>query len=176
MQLNHFLQHLTQQRRAFFHFTDTRNLPSIQQHGILSMRLLRERKIDIPFPGGNDWSFEADRISGMDAYVHLSFMDSHPMEYHAKNEGRIETTRLLRVRPGILMLPGVLITDDVSNQSGVVPGMPNDMLEKLDLEVIYQQTEWRDPAIKERRKAARRYEILVPEGVPVEYILNLSHG
>ena len=39
----------------FFHFTDTRNLPLIKQHGLLSMRRLKQEGIST-IPGGNQWS------------------------------------------------------------------------------------------------------------------------
>jgi hypothetical protein len=57
---------------SFYHFTDARNLSSIRQYGILSMREIRQRGL-IVAPGGNNWSIEADQRSGMDAYVHLGF-------------------------------------------------------------------------------------------------------
>ena len=39
---------------AFYHFTDRRNLPMIQEHGgLYSLAKLREMKINVPAPGGN---------------------------------------------------------------------------------------------------------------------------
>ena len=73
---------------VFYHFTDTRNLPSIRAHGLLSMRELRQRGIVVT-PGGNDWSLDADQRSGMDGYVHLCFFKGHPMEWLATQDGRI---------------------------------------------------------------------------------------
>ncbi len=47
-----------------YHFTDTRNLPLIQQlGGLLPMAELVRRKMQIPAPGGNQWSRDADAMS-----------------------------------------------------------------------------------------------------------------
>ena len=41
-----------------------RNIPLIREHGgLLSLTRLRKKKIEIPVPGGNDWSHEADEAS-----------------------------------------------------------------------------------------------------------------
>lgn len=62
------------------------------------------------------------------------------------------------------------MTDGVSNKSSVTPLPAADLIPKLDLEVIYSRTDWNDPAINERLKAAERCEILVPDCVPLKYI------
>jgi hypothetical protein len=94
------------------------------------------------------------------------------MVHHATNDGRIEQLFYLRIRPDIIKLPGVMITNEVSNQSGVIPGPVSDMLDNLDLEVIYRRMVWSDPVINTRLQAADRYEVLIPDCVPTEYILN----
>ncbi len=79
MDLDDFLaQHVSTspQQRHYLHFTDEANLASIRKHGLLSMRQLKQRGIEIPAPGGNQWSQDADAASGMDAYVHLCFVRS----------------------------------------------------------------------------------------------------
>ncbi|WP_404416594.1 DarT ssDNA thymidine ADP-ribosyltransferase family protein [Brevundimonas vesicularis] len=159
---------------CFYHFTDDRNLPSIREHGLLSMARLRQSGVIVAAPGGNEWSSEADRRSGMDQYVHLSFLDSHPMEYLAKQEGRIIQSKLLKIRPDIIHMDGVRVSLEVSNKAGVVIKPAADALDDIDLEVIYTRTNWKDEAIQKRLKAARLREILVPDHVPVEYIMNIG--
>lgn len=179
MDLDQFVQNVVRrscQQRVFFHFTDERNLPSIRQHGLRSTQHLREGGINIPAPGGNEWSMDADRISGMDAYVHLCFKLGHPMEYLARQDGRIENIFYLRIDPSVIKFPGVMITNDVSNKSGVLPQSASDMLDEIDLEVLYDRTDWNDPAIQERLKAAEKSEVLIPDHVPVAYIVNLGNG
>ena len=74
------------QQVYFFHFTDTRNLASITEHGLLSMKNIRENDIETQ-PGGDESSVEIDRKLGMDQYVHLCFFDNHPMEYGVFSNG-----------------------------------------------------------------------------------------
>jgi hypothetical protein len=162
---------LSKSGRVFFHFTDTRNLPSIREHGLLSMYELRQRRI-IMAPGGNDWSIEADRRSGMDRYVHLCFFEEHPMDYIAQKEGRIEKTRFLRIDPTVLTMDGVLVSTEVSNKAGALPQPADTMVKALDLEVIYTRTDWKDPKIQARLRSARKCEILVPDHIPIELIRN----
>ena len=142
---------------VFYHFTDTRNLPSIRQHGLLSMRALRESGIVVA-PGGNDWSIDADKRSGMDRFIHLSFFKGHPMEWLALQDGRIKESRFLRIDSSILALDGVLITDQVSNKAGALPRPADEMIGNLDLEVIYTRTDWKDPKIQARMKKAQKCE------------------
>ena len=163
----------SQQQTTFFHFTDTRNLDLIKKHGLLSRRKLKELGIQIPAPGGNQWSMEsADRL-GLDRYVSLCLTPSHPMEYGARQGGQIKEVVYLPIRPEIIKTKGVMMTGGVSNKAGIVPEAPGEVLEKLDLEVIYRKTDWTDASVKERRKAAQKFEILVPDRVSLEYILNI---
>jgi hypothetical protein len=109
----------------------------------------------------------------MDGYVHLCFFSEHPMEWLARQDGRIVSSRFLRISPDVLNIPGVLITDGVANKATVQPRPAEEMIAKLDLKVIYTRTDWKDPVIQERLKAARLCEILVPRGVAVSLIRNI---
>lgn len=162
------------QQAYFFHFTDTRNLPSIREHGLLSLRELGARGIPIPAPGGNPLSQEIDVSRGLDAYVHLSFTASHPMDYRAKMDGRIERSKYLQIDPAVAEIEGVVATLDVSNGRGVEPLPLRSALDGLDLEVLYTRMNWADPEVKKRLNAARRCELLIPGSVPREFIRNLD--
>jgi hypothetical protein len=164
------------QQQCFVHFPDRRNLASIGQHGLLSMKELRKRGIEIPAPGGNQLSMELDVACGMDAYVHLCFKTGHPMEKRARDEGTIQDLVHLHIRPDVIKIRGALITNDVANKSGITPGLAADMLDKIDLEVLYKWSNWKDNAILDRLKAAEKCELRIPEHVPLEYILNIQNG
>jgi hypothetical protein len=92
------------------------------------------------------------------------------MEFAARQDGRIESCYWLKIDPSIIKAPGVLVTPEVANKNGIVPGKPEDLLGGMDLEVIYTRTNWSDSAVQERLQAARRYEILVPDVVATKYI------
>jgi hypothetical protein len=164
---------LTKSKNCFYHFTDTRNLPLVRATGLLSMRDQQQQQRVAIATGGNDWSLEADRRNGMDAYVHLCFFNDHPMEWLARQQGRIESSVFLKIAPEVLRTPGTLIVDTVSNRADADPKPADEMILKLDLKVIYTRTDWKDPAVQERLRTAKKYEILVPSNVPLKYITGL---
>lgn len=157
-------------QRCFFHFTDERNLASIKKQGILSARLLQGAGVKAVY-GGNDRSRDADKRFGMDRYVHLCFMKGHPMEYLARNQGRIKNPSYLEIAPEILNLPDGLVSMGVSNSHDVERLPINDGLDKLDAEVIYRYT--RGPESVARWRLAHKCEILILDKIPSEYIRNL---
>src|SRR5947207_11641472 len=104
----------------FYHFTDTRNLQSIRAHGgLYCLAKCRELGINIAAPGGNDWSHEADQRAGLDNYVHLCLRNQHPMEYRAREDGRIISAVYLEIDPRVIEVEGIRFSPDVSNKSGV---------------------------------------------------------
>ena len=112
----------------------------------------------------------------MDAYVHLCFRNNHPMEYLARQEGRIGDTIFLQIHPDVLTWDGVLFTDDVANKAGVDTHTIEEAREIIDFEVLYTRTNWSDPEIQARLKQAEKYEILVPKKIPLDLIRNLPNG
>ena len=83
---------------ALFHFTDRRNVPMIRDMGgIYPYAELKRRGVQIPAPGGNEWSHDEDGRRGLDEYVHLCFRPNHPMEFAARSEGRIQDSIFLEI-------------------------------------------------------------------------------
>ena|SRR2546425_5238712 len=162
---------------VLYHFTDRRNLKLIRESGgLYPLAKLKEKSIEVPAPGGNEWSHNADEMVGMDQYVHLCFRPTHPMEYVARQEKRIGGTIFLQIHPEVLQWKGVKFTPDVSNKSGVQVYSIEEAREMIDFEVLYSRTDWRDPEIKQRLQQAEKCEILVPERIPLELIRNLPDG
>lgn len=155
-----------------YHFTDRRNLDLIKQHGgLYPASQLTQRGIQVPAPGGNQWSHDADQLKGMGGYVHLCFRNSHPMEYAARTDGRITDSVFLVIHADVLRFAGVMFTPDVSNKSGVL-AVPIAQA-KIDYEVLYTRTDWSDPAIKQRLQQAEKCEVLIPQLIPINYIRNI---
>lgn len=117
MTLAELVSVLSKAKASVYHFTDTRNLPFIRQHGLLSMVELTARGI-IPIAGGNQWSLDADKFYGMDKYVHVCFFRDHPMAYVAQQEGRVETIRYLRIKPEIMLHPARLSPIELATRKG----------------------------------------------------------
>lgn len=125
-------------------------------------------------PGGNDWSHDADAIKGHDQFVHLCLLPAHPMEFVAKRDGRILESRFLRIDTSIIHTPGILFCPDVANKSGVPALQLTDAISKMDFEIISPAYNgWLDPPLFERRKKARKYEMLVPCKIPLSLISGL---
>ncbi|NKJ43178.1 DarT ssDNA thymidine ADP-ribosyltransferase family protein [Novosphingobium sp. SG720] len=158
--------------RYFYHFTDTRNLPSIDQFGLLPMSRLRQSGI-APVTGGNATSLSIDATKGYDKFVHLCFRSSHPMAYAACKEGRIAEARFLKISPNVLKESGVLVSDMIVTANQATLGPPSEMLAKLDLEILYKTLDWKIPEVRDRLKIAEKYEILVPNYVKREFIIGL---
>lgn len=103
-----------------YHFTDRRNLESIRsQGGLHPLSDLVTRGVKVPAPGGNQWSRDADELKGMGHYVHLCFRSNHPMEYLARQDGRIGDSIFLEIHASVMQFPDVMFTPDVSNKAGV---------------------------------------------------------
>ncbi len=160
-----------------YHFTDRRNLASIRElGGLYSLVKLNEMGVQIAAPGGNDWSHEADACKGLDRFVHLCFRNVHPMEFRARQEGRIADSIFLHIHPEVLEAAGVMFSSDVSNKAGVSIHSLDEAKDMIDYEVLYTRTDWRDPKINERLLQAEKSEILVPDFIPLDLIRNLPNG
>jgi ssDNA thymidine ADP-ribosyltransferase, DarT len=164
--------------KDLFHFTDRRNLPSIRDlGGLYSYALLQEMGVEIPAPGGNEWSRDADAYKGMDRYVHLCFKANHPMEYRAREEGRIVSSVFLSVSTDVLKIDGVKFTSDVSNKAGIEAYSLAEAMDVIDFEML--DGGWKnysDPEIQARLQAVEKYEVLVPDYIPLQMILSLRNG
>jgi len=155
-----------------FHFTDTRNLPPIRElGGLWSTAKLREMGVENVHPGGNQISLDADQRFGMDQYVHLCMHSNHPMEYLARQDGRIQKTMWLIVddAASVLQLPGVLYCPGVANTAGIATYTIQDAADHIDFEAHYKRLDWRIPEYQARRLAAEKCEILVPDHLPLQY-------
>lgn len=152
---------------AIYHFTDKRNLPAIRRAGGLLPR--RSLGQDPYFPGGNQWSIEADNMFGLDQHVHCCFLSEHPMEYLARTEGRIDPV-WLRISTAILRDPRVRYTPGVSNQRGIPQYNNQEAIDSLDLFPLYGYIDWKVPEELARRKNAEKFEILIPFLIPVDFI------
>src|SRR5713101_1116130 len=155
-----------------YHFTDSRNLPLIKERGGLwSTAKLREMGVENFYPGGNNHSLDADKMFGMDQYVHLCFKRNHPMEYLARQDGRIQKTQWLCIDnvSSIFKMDGVLYCPGVSNKSGMESFTVDEAGQKIDYVALYEYLDWRVNENYQGRLAAEKCEILVPDHLPLKY-------
>ena len=95
-------------RIAFlYHFTDRRNLELIRKMGgLFPLAELEERGVEIPAPGSDEGSRLVDRRRDLHRYVHLCFKSNHPMEFVARQEGRIGDSIFLQVHASVINWAG----------------------------------------------------------------------
>lgn len=162
---------------GIWHFTDISNVESIiNNNGLMSLGELQRKSISIPAPGGNQWSHDADIYKGVHEYIHLAFVDDHPMLYAAKKDGRIKNPIWLKIDSSILLDPNVRFTNEVSNKSGVQLLTPDEAREQIDFEVMFTYMDWRNPEVQARRRLALKSEILIPRHIPLNKILGKKNG
>ncbi len=162
---------------VIWHFTDRSNIELIKQHrGLLPLSELEKKGVKVPAFGGNQWSHDADRQKGLHQYVHLAFLDDHPMLYIAKQDGRITDPIWLKIDSSIILESGVLFCSDVSNKSGVATIDSNQAKHQIDFDVLFTYMDWTAPEIQIRRQSAIKSEILVPHVIPIEKILGYKNG
>lgn len=162
---------------GIWHFTDYSNIESIKNNnGLISLGELQRKNISIPAPGGNQWSHDADIYKGVHEYVHLAFVDDHPMLYAAKQDGRIKNPIWLKIDSSILLDSNVRFTNEVSNKAGVQLLTSDEAREQIDFEVMFTYMDWRNPEIQARRRLALKSEILIPRHIPLNKILDKKNG
>jgi hypothetical protein len=154
-------------RNVIYHFTDKRNIPEIKkQEGILPRFLINNAYI----PGGNQWSIDADNYTGMQNYVHLCFLNDHPMEWMAREEGRIDSI-WLEISTDVLDLAGVKYCASVANQSGAVYLTSQQAIKIMDFDHLFNWYDFSIAENKERHNEAKKYEILIPQKISLNYIV-----
>lgn len=162
---------------TLYHFTDRRNLALIREiGGLYPLADLETAGIDIPAPGSDEVSRYTDRRANLHRYVHLCFKSNHPMEYIARQEGRIGDTIFMQIHPSVLQGEGVLFCPGMANTNGISFYTMEQARGMIDYEVLYSRTNWSDPAVQQRLQAAEKYEILVPRAIPLDLIRNLPNG
>ncbi len=158
----HRIEHL-------YHFTDSRNLPSIRERGgLFSWLQCRRRGINIAAPGGDYTSRRLDVRNGLEDYVRLSFNAAPPMMFRALREGRICDVEVLRVDPSVVYLAGTLFSDANANAAGATVGGDLQSLERVRFDVAK-----RTDRTSEYEKRYRQAEVLVKGHLPISLIDNL---
>lgn len=164
-------------KNGIWHFTDQSNLQSITNNGgLLSVAEAARRGVKIASPGGNQWSHDADKLNGVDDYVHLAFLDDHPMLYYTRKDGRTPNPVWLKISINVLDVHGVRYTTDVSNKAGITLLSPEEARDAIDHEVMFTYMDWKDPEVSQRKRLAMKGEILIPKMVPFNLIIDQKNG
>ena len=87
--------------KSLYHFTDTRNIQSIKEHGLYSFAALKA-KLDLDngtdfFPASSEASREIDFRKNLNNYIRLCSEQNHPMLSIALNEKRINSVSWIKL-------------------------------------------------------------------------------
>jgi len=96
------------------------------------------------------------------------------MCYYKKLSGEILDPVWLMIDVSVLFVKNTYFATDIANKTGVSCHEMKNLSTKADLEVLWGRTDWRDENIQQRRQSAKRGELLIPNKIKPEYILNLG--
>jgi len=155
------------------YITPIANVPSILRLGILShnrarrvshesvaMEQIQDRRAKVTVPGGRK----------LHEYVNLYICARNPMMY--KRQAQHQGLCVLRIKPNVIDLPGVVVTDGNASGDYVRFAAAPDGLSIVDREATFAEY-WTDAdqIIEWRKKAAKCAEVLVPDKMKPEYIM-----
>ena len=157
--------------KALYHFTDSRNIPSIKSHGnILSQNEIQRKKLNVVYASSID-SRTKDTSQGLGDFVRLSFVKSHPMMHTAMTCGRILKPNILEINPLVLLLPEVLISDQNALTKGAKIGTSAADLANIQFHLFSSNYLSLNDGMS---KSFYQAEVLVPKKIGNEMILNYS--
>lgn len=117
-----------------YHFTDSRNLPSILGLGLRSWYDLERRGVK-HIPGSSPLSRQLDARKNLQDYVRLSLRPSHPMATVAINEGRIARLVWLTVDDAVLRWRSTLFSDcNAAANAAIINSDPETALNSTDIQ------------------------------------------
>lgn len=149
-------------------------VPSILEHGILSHKAaarvphqsianedVQARRAQVKIPGGQK----------LHSYVNLYFNGRNPMMYTVCKTEDMDSICLLQVKPDVMDVSGVVITDRNASSSAVRFAEPDSGLARLDADVVFAQYWTHTDYIKQHDHKSRMCaEVLVPSIVHPEMI------
>jgi hypothetical protein len=140
-----------------FHFTDSRNISSIKEYGLLSWQQLVSKKI-LHIPCSNELSRELDRRYFLENYVRLCVQKFHPMANVALNEGRVEYLIWLEIDQCVLNWNGTLFSPNNATSNSCILYTSTDVAQILKEPLGYESL------------LTAQSEFLVEGSIPPQYI------
>lgn len=156
---------------CLYHFTDASNIQSIKKWGLLSQKEIKRRAIS-PKYSSTSQSRQADEDMGLDDYIRLGFVKSHPMMYTAMTVNGIHP-RVIEINPLVALMPNVFFSDRNALRKGANIGGNAEDLRKVKFNVILGSTAYYDlPSAEE--KSFYQAEIIVKQRIGPELFLNYN--
>ncbi|PTN09297.1 uncharacterized protein DUF4433 [Mangrovibacterium marinum] len=155
---------------SLYHFTDSQNLESIKNHGGLFSRAYCNNKgLQIAYPGGDQFSWQLDKMKNATNYVRLSFCREHPMKSTVIAKRRMKDPVVLEIDTSVIDLIGTKFCDKNASRSDAIIRYDKELLKNLPFHLFNKDYSM----LGESEKEAFQAEVLVYEKIPLEYIRNL---
>ena len=152
---------------TLYHFTDMSNINSIHNNGGLYSWFYMENKgIQIPTPGGNQFSRQLDRQKGLQDYVRLSFNTHQPMMYIAKKDHRIKDPRILKIDPQVIYWNTTNFSNLNATDNNAEVGNNISNFKNIRFTIAKQNKYYEDEIERKLVQA----EVLVKTHIPIEFI------
>jgi hypothetical protein len=160
---------------SIYHFTDEANLKTIEKFGLQSLKNILDKNIPVKHFGAEELSHILDERSGLDKYVHLSFIKDHPMYHEAKRRGNLINPVWIELDSSILYENTTLFCDKVANKNGAEIFDIDEILEKIDFDILTDNRfisgeEWKI------RKEIRKAEIMAINLISTNKIKGITYG
>lgn len=155
-----------------YHMTDEAHLASIEEHGLLSAQGARDLGIVPVFPGGSGLTRQLDADRGLDDMVFLSFFNLGVMPKH--DDAWRSRPVLLKIDARVLFLRGVQVALGRANRRSTRIYSAARAYYEMDWNVIFGKVDETDIHERWRFFEVCDYEALVPNRVPLEYIIGIA--
>lgn len=156
--------------KRLFHFTDRKNIYSIKNSfGLLSNKMCSQNGINIPRPGGDDFSINLDKQRGLDDFIRLSFCKEHPMLFTAIKDNRISEPVILEISPEVIFFSHTRFTNQNALKSGTILSDSFDFFSKIKFDIF--KSRYFD--LENQFRSQYQAEVLVLRSLPNKYILNI---
>jgi len=155
---------------SIYHFTDRANLKSIEQNGIQSLLNIESNQINVSRYSAESLSHTLDKLRGLDKFVHLSFIQDHPMYHSAKKRGSIISPIWIELDISILFDENTLFCDKVANQTNSNIFTIEDLFEYIDFNTLVNEKDfW-------TRVEARKAEVMAYSSIDINKIKGIING
>ncbi|HTV48723.1 MAG TPA: DarT ssDNA thymidine ADP-ribosyltransferase family protein [Phycisphaerae bacterium] len=159
--------------KGLFYITHIENVPSILKNGILSHDLVNS--LQIPYKPIYDADIVSNRKNkatperaSLWEYANIYFQPRNPMMYRVVHEKTAKDLAVIGIKPSILQLQHVMITDGNAANNPTRFFNVQDGLKVIDDQWMIIQAEYWNDLNGSKRKIMS--ECLVPERIPSEYI------
>ncbi|HUY90898.1 MAG TPA: DarT ssDNA thymidine ADP-ribosyltransferase family protein [Pirellulales bacterium] len=159
--------------KSLFYITHVENVPSMLKNGILSHGLVDAQ--NVPFTPIYDQAIVSNRKdkatperASLWDYANLYFQPRNPMMYRVVHEKAAKDLAVVGVKPSVLQLPQVMVTDGNAASNPTQFFKAAEGLKAIEAQWRVVQAEYWNELDGSKRKIMA--ECLVPDRIPPEYV------